>query len=89
MFKSNLNNLIASQVGRNWCILSPLSNDIGFVGLCNTIAMSVVVLDTGHKIAARISGVGHTLPVHAKAILIAELGVSHKSNSRSCTICFT
>ena len=89
MLDSNLDDLVASDISSDRRVLATLADDIGFVGLCNTIAMSVVVLDTGHKIAARISGVGHTLPVHAKAILIAELGVSHKSNSRSCTICFT
>jgi len=36
MLQCNLDDFVSRQVGSNRCILSPLANNIGFIGLCST-----------------------------------------------------
>lgn len=53
MLDRDLDDLVASEVSPDRRVLAALPNDIGFVGLCNTIAMSVVTRDTEHKHTSR------------------------------------
>ena len=45
----DLDNLVDSEVGLNWCVLATLSNHVGLVRLCKDGSVSIGSLGTGTR----------------------------------------
>lgn len=67
MLQSNLDNLVARQISSNWCILTSLANNVGFIGFCSNTLGSAHILGI---LAVEREDEILTLPVHAKSVLI-------------------
>jgi hypothetical protein len=70
VLKSDLDDLVASEISTNGGVLATLANDVRFIGLC--VAKSASVLFVRQNACCFGNAKSLTLPVHAKAVLITE-----------------
>lgn len=71
VLESDLDDLVAGQIGTHRGVLSSLANDVGFVGLCSRVISFLRARGEGDP---RCSKQPLTLPVHAQPVLVAEDG---------------